>query len=393
MALEFLLPDIGEGLAEATVVRWLIAEGGAVGTDEPMVELETDKAVVEIPAPRAGVVLRHGAAAGQVIAVDELLVVIGDAGEEWVPGTAAAPAEDETAAPIVGTLEEAFAPEVSVLVPPPIGPTAPLEAADSVEALPLVRRLAAGLGVDVAEVKGTGPGGRVTRADVEAAAGRSQGERARMSPTRRAIADNLARSWREIPHVTTFAEAAAEGALAERSRLAATGSPVPLEAILIHAIAPLLAEYREFNAAVDGDEIVYKEVRDIGFAVDTPGGLMVAVLRTADQLDVGGLATEIIRLAQAARERKIAASELRGATFTVSNIGAVGGGYGTPIIPYGTSAILSVGRADERPMVRSQMVTTARTFPLSLSYDHRLIDGALGRAFLAAVVEAIEARA
>jgi pyruvate dehydrogenase E2 component (dihydrolipoamide acetyltransferase) len=381
MAFEFHLPDIGEGLTEATVVSWLVQVGEKVGADDPIVEMETDKAVVEIPAPRPGVVLHHGAAAGEQIEVDALLVVIGDEGEEWSPRAAPAkeeaPAARKEAAPIVGSLDGG-------------GSGGPM-------ALPVVRKLAADLGVDLSTVQGTGPGGRITRQDVEsAAAGRSgspeDGERVRMSPTRRAIAANLSRSWSEIPHVTTYGSADAAGILAERKALMTDGATVPLEALLIHAIAPLLAEFPEFNAAVDGEDIVYRKRHDVGFAVDGPEGLVVAVVRDAAGREVRDLAGEIVRLATAVRDRTITADEMRGATFTVSNIGAVGGGYGTPIVPYGTSAILSVGRAEPQAVVRNGEVVAAPLMPLSLSYDHRLIDGSLGRRFLAAVVEALEAR-
>jgi pyruvate dehydrogenase E2 component (dihydrolipoamide acetyltransferase) len=247
--------------------------------------------------------------------------------------------------------------------------------------------------VDLGAIHGTGPGGRVTRDDVERAA-RSTGpvERVRMSPTRLAIARNLTRSWQEIPHVTTYGEADAAAILARRKEVAAaTGVAVPLEALLIELVVPLLKAKREFNATVDGEDVLYRTNYDVGFAVDTPSGLMVAVVRSADTRTVGEIASEIGRLANAAKERTITAAQMRGATFTISNIGAVGGRFGTPIIPYGTSAILSVGRADERPVVRDGAVVVGREFPLSLSYDHRIIDGATGRAFMAALIEAIEA--
>jgi pyruvate dehydrogenase E2 component (dihydrolipoamide acetyltransferase) len=388
MAFEFHLPDIGEGLAEATIVSWRVPVGGSVGLDEPLVEVETDKAIVDIPAPRAGVVLHHGAAEGATIAVDSLLVVIGQPGETWSPDTAAPTAEAPAApspppaapaAPIVGTLEDA-------------DDTATATPSGEKLALPLVRRFAADAGVDLSTVAGTGPDGRITREDVErAAAGGGPVQRARLSPTRLAIARNLSRSWQEIPHVTTFAAADAAGMLAERARLAG-GRAMPLEAILIHAVAALLVDHPEFNASLDGEHVLLRRHYDVGFAVDTPGGLMVAVVRGAHERTVDDLADEVVRLSTAARDRTITPGEMRGATFTISNIGAVGGGYGTPIIPYGTTAILSVGRADPAPVVRDGLVVVGQPLPLSLSYDHRLIDGALGRRFLAAVVTAIEAR-
>ncbi len=377
MAFEFDLPDIGEGLTEATIIEWKVAVGDTIGTDEPMVEIETDKAVVEIPAPRAGIILHLGAAAGTTIEVDSLLVVIGDEGEEWVAPSPEAPERvTGAAAPIVGTLHET----AHVLGAAP-------------RALPKVRRLAAELGVDLGGIAATGVGGTITEEDVRAAVapaeGRGKVQRLKLSPTRRAIADNLSRSWREIPHVWTYGAANASAMLSERRRLAGEGTAVPLEALLIRAIVPLLRSHPEFNASVAGDELIVREYFDIGFAVDTPEGLMVAVIRDADALEVAELGNEITRLATAARDRTATPDELRGATFTVSNIGAVGGSYGTPIVPYGTTAILSVGRAEPTPVVRDGAIQVETQFPLSLAYDHRAIDGAAGRRFMSGVVAAI----
>jgi pyruvate dehydrogenase E2 component (dihydrolipoamide acetyltransferase) len=389
MAYEFHLPDIGEGLTEATVVRWLAEVGDEVGMDAPVVEMETDKAVVEIPAPRAGVVLHHGAAAGETIPVDSLLLVIGDPGEEWQPGVTSK-ASPVAAAPIVGTLEEATT--ISETAPVVSAPIAPVESPGSAQALPLVRRLAASLGVDIETVRGTGPGGRVSREDVEGAVQSGpDGDRVRMTPTRLAIARNLTRSWQEIPHVTTFGTAAAEPLLELRAGLADGETAMPLEALLMQALVPLLQRHRAFNARVDGEDIVYRSEIDIGFAVDTPQGLMVAVVRDVAGRELSEIGADVRRLAAAARDRSIGAAEMRGAGFTVSNIGAVGGGQGTPIIPYGTTSILSVGRADPRPVVRNGALAVGREFPLSLSYDHRAIDGATGRAFMLELIAAIEA--
>ncbi len=373
MANEFHLPDIGEGLTEATIVSWYVDVGASVGLDEPLVEVETDKAVVDIPAPFAGVVLHQGAAAGDTIAVDALLVVIGEPGEAWDPSTGAPPASAD-AAPIVGTLDEAPA-------------TVAAAGSGEVEALPKVRRLAAELAVDLAAVTGSGVGGRITEEDVRRATSTAAGptERVPMSATRKSIAEHLSRSWREIPHVTIYDAVAAEPLLELRRAL---GKPM-LEAMLIKAVVPALEQFPEFNAAIAGDDIVYRKYYDVGIAVDTPAGLLVAVVPAAAGKNVAELDAEVRRLAEAAKARKLAPEELRGQTFTISNIGAVGGGYGTPLVPLGTSAILSVGRADPVPVVRDGAIVVGREFPLSLSYDHRIIDGATGRAFMAAVIAAL----
>lgn len=377
MATEFHLPDVGEGLVEAVIVEWHAAVGDHVDMDGPLVEVETDKAVVDIPSPVAGVLLYRGAEEGETLAVESLLAVVGEPGESWEPS---APSQDVTsprdpspdaaeALPIVGTLEEA------------------VSLTGRVQVLPAVRKLAAELGVDLDGVTGSGPGGRITEEDVRSAGDTGKAvRRVPMSPTRRAIADNMMRSWREIPHVTTYGEADASPLLARRGEL---GKP-PLEALLIALVTPLLEDFPGFNAQVQGTDIVERLHYDVGFAVDTPEGLLVAVIRDVPSMSVDQIAAEVTRLATAARERTARPEELRGQTFTISNIGAAGGRYGTPLVPVGTSAILSVGRAEPRPVVRGGSVVVGTEFPLSLAYDHRIIDGATGRRFMAAVIDAIE---
>jgi pyruvate dehydrogenase E2 component (dihydrolipoamide acetyltransferase) len=389
LAFEFKLPDIGEGLSEAEIVEWLVDVGQVVEVDQPLVQVETDKAVTDIPAPKAGVLLVQGAPAGSTVKVGEILAVIGQPGEQA--------AERQTPAPIVGTLQEAE--EVATGdVAPRGGGTSGEEGA---RALPLVRKLARELGVDLDSIRGTGPKGRITREDVENAPSgdRSAGagqrdateERVRLSRLRRTIAEHMARSWREIPHVTTFGDADATGLLATRRKLSdGRDKPLPLEALFITAVLPALRAHPEFNASLDGEDLVLKRHYDIGVAVDTPEGLIVPVVRGAADLDLAALADEVARLSEAARSRTVTSEELAGATFTITNIGAVGGGHGTPIIPFGTTAILSFGRAREQPVALGGRVEIAPVMPLSLSYDHRVIDGALGRRFLGLVIENLE---
>jgi pyruvate dehydrogenase E2 component (dihydrolipoamide acetyltransferase) len=457
VAREFRLPDIGEGLTEAEIVRWLVAVGEHVAADQPIVEVETDKAVVEIPSPYAGVVISHGGAEGEVVAVGSVLVTIGEPGE--MSATAPAPAEPATEvevetppepsrpepAPIVGTLSEdaeILAVDVGDLSAAPV----------AIKALPVVRKLARENDVDLEDVVGTGPGGRITRADVESAisapaavaapppaaapaetppspsspphpqphhavsgvfVGAGHGisdddqeptppqpveepaaggdERRPMSRLRRTIAANMAKSWAEIPHVTTFEDVDATRLLQVRRALGERhGYKIPLEALVIKAVLPALDAFPEFNASIDGDDLVYHAARDIGIAVDTPEGLMVAVIKGAEQKSVLELAAEVRRLGEGARDRSLTPAELSGQTFTVSNIGAVGGGHGTPIVPYGTVAILSIGTARLRPVVYEEDLAIAPVMPLSLSYDHRVIDGAVGRRFTALLLENLE---
>ncbi len=377
MAGEFRLADVGEGLTEAEIVRWLVQVGDDVAVDQPMVEVETAKSVVELPSPYAGTVLHLGAPDGAVLEVGELVAVIGAAGEPW-------PASGGAARPIVGSLSE----EAQDLTLAAVE-TQPMDAKPA--AVPLVRKLAKELGVELRELRGSGPQGRITRADVQAAA-RSNGsapaadaDRRPLSTMRRTIARSLSRAWSEIPMVSAFDDVDVTRLLSARKALAEHyGVPVPLDALLVAAVLPALREFPEFNASLDGDALMLHRRHDIGLAVDTPDGLMVAVIADASALTVRGLAEEVVRLGAGARARTLTTAELTGQTFTVSNIGAIGGsGHGTPLVPPGTTGILSLGRATDKPVVRDGRVEIAPLMPVSLAYDHRVIDGGTGRRFLA----------
>lgn len=422
MPRDFKLPDIGEGLTEAEIVRWLVAEGDPVQADQPLVEVETDKAVVEIPSPYAGIVLRHGGAEGEVIEVGQVLAVIGDVGESLEPastgdgpgrvsGPLAEPELTEPAgapSPIVGTLSE----EAETIA---AGPTSGEAVTTAVKALPIVRKLARENDIDLTQVRGSGPHGRITREDIEsliarrgarvieavtepeagplqAPASRHVGdERRPMSRLRRTIAANMTRSWSEIPHVTTFDDIDATRLLEVRDALGARhGEKIPMEALVVRAVIPALEAFPEFNATLDGDDLILHGSHHIGIAVDSPDGLLVAVIRNAASRGVLELAGEVRRLGEGGKDRSLGPDELGGQTFTVSNIGAVGGGHGTPIVPYGTTAILSVGRARDRAIVDDGDLVIAPVLPLSLSYDHRVVDGAQGRRFMAMVMENLE---
>ena len=395
MSREFKLPDIGEGLAEAEIVRWHVGVGDQVTVDQVIVEVETDKAVVEIPSPFAGTVELLGGSEGEILEVGQVLVVIGDGGPSAALPSQP-PASQPDVAPIVGTISS----EADDLTRPKSPPTATRPGRPL--ALPVVRKLARDSGVDLASVQGTGPGGRVTRGDVQAVIDgirrepvtgptptESPGdERRPLSKLRRTIAANMARSWSEIPHVTTFDEVDATRLLEVRSALGRRHNvQISLDALVAAAVIPSLAAFPGFNSTLDGDDLIVHGRVDLGVAVDTDQGLMVVVVKSAAGRSVLELSAEILRLAEGAKGRTLAPDELSGQTFTVSNIGAVGGGHGTPIVPYGTVGILSVGRAVQRPVARDGRVEIAPMMPLSLSYDHRVVDGGEGRRFMAMVLE------
>ena len=382
----FELPDIGDGLTEADIVRWHVDVGGPVEADQVLVDVETAKAVVEIPAPAGGTVLHHGAREGETLAVGAVLAVIGRAGEVWPdgdpPGDAATGSRRSTG---LGGGDPGGG--------KPAGN-------GSVKALPVVRRLAREHGIDLSSVRGTGPGGRITRDDVMAAVDGGPpdgavapiaGERVRLSMLRRTIAGHMTASWREIPHVTVFHDADATRLLAGRRALAARhGRSIPMEALVIRALVPVLEEFRVFNATLDGDELVFHPSLDVGIAVDTDEGLLVPVIRQSEKLGLMDLAATIADLGVRGKARSLGPDDLTGATFTVSNIGALGGARGTPIVPLGTTAILAIGRAADTPVVRDGAVTVAPMMPLSLGFDHRAIDGGLGQRFLNRLVENLE---
>ena len=373
MANEFRLPDIGEGLTDAEIVEWHVKVGDEVAADQPLVDMETAKAVVEITSPFAGVVLYVGGDEGDTVNVGDVLFVVGEAGEEWEQ------VESQE------SRVESQTPEHS----------ATAAQVPTVKATPMIRKLARDEGVDLASITGTGGAGAITRGDVMAAAGTTaplddaREERVQMSRMRRTIAANLTRSWQEIPHVTVSASVEA-ARLLEAHRALKQDGQIPLETLIAKAALPLLAQFPEFNASLDGDDVILKKHYDLGFAVHTEDGLLVVVTRDSDQkstLDLGG---EIAGLAAKAKERKLQPDDVAGQTFTISNIGALGAGGGTPIIPLGTTAIVSIGRAVDSPVVHDGAVAVAKVAPINLSYDHRLIDGALGQQFLAGFVDNLE---
>lgn len=373
MQREFRMPDIGEGLTEAEIVMWLVSEGDTVASGQPVVEVETAKTTVEIPSPHTGTILRLLGAPGDTVDVGDVLFVVDDLRERDPTADAAGP--------------EHASPDVDA--PADSGASPATRRPEGVKAMPAVRKLARERGVDLSGVEGSGPGGTITREDVDRAAAPSDDLLEPLSPTRRVIAARMTESWTTIPHVTVQAEVGAESLLASRE-VTGRDRPISLEALVASAVMPLLRRYREFNAAFRDGAVAYKQPIHMGFAVDTEAGLMVVVVRDADQLDVGALSDEFERLARAAIDRTIAPYDLTGQTFTISNIGALGGGHGTPIIPIGTSAILSIGRATRQPVVRDGELAVGVVAPIDLSYDHRLIDGGLGQRFLGDLVRALE---
>lgn len=369
MAYEFKLPDLGEGLTEGEVARWLVAEGDTIAQDEPLVEIQTDKATVEIPSPAAGTVLRILVAEGHVAPVGAVLVVIGDEGEQLLrsvddePGMVAQPDPD--------VQQET---ELSVV------PTEPVAAVRATQA---ARQLAQQLGVDLATVGGSGLDSRVTEEDVRAASPSQPVREGRREPVRgirRLIVEHLTTSHREIPAVTFIEECDFTGI--DHAML------VPRT---LMATAAALAEFPELNARLEGDEIVYLDRYDLGLAVQTTMGLVVPVLRGCDGASAEELLTEIVRLAESARAGTLKPDEVRGSTFTVTSAGKLGGLFVTPLVNYPEVAILGLHRIAPRPVVRDGEVVIREMGNVSVTFDHRVVDGARAAAFCLDVIARLQA--
>ena len=360
MAYEFKLPDLGEGLTEGEIAKWLVAEGQEVAEDDPLVEIQTDKATVEVPSPAAGKIARILAREGDVVPVGTVIVVIGD---EAAPARA-----EEPPSP-------AEEPESNRLqLADQSAGTGP----QRVQATPLVRRIAQELGVDLAAVSGSGPGGRISEEDVRAAAKPSEGRRVPLRGIRRQIAAHLTRSL-EIPAVTFVEECDFTGI--------DLGRIVPLT---LKAVAASLAEYPELNARLEGDEVVYLERYDVGVAVQTEEGLVVPVVRGCDTASIDALAAEVERLADAARGGTLTPEELRGGTFTVTSAGKLGGLLVTPLINHPEVGILGIHRIGPRPAVRDGEIVVRQLGNVSVTFDHRVVDGARAAAFALDVIGRLE---
>jgi len=440
MARDFVLPDLGEGLTEAEIRQVLVREGDVVGEDAPLLEVETDKATVEIPSPFGGRVDKIHVHPGQTVKVGQVLVSFGEG--------AAAPSGKQAADTLDPT--RTLAPEPKTVVAEsgrarqapatPAAPTSPVRREGPVPATPATRRLARELGVDLHAVNGSGPGGRVTDDDVRAAAaGPSTAgaaapakagaaprsapseplvakpltrvatepplpkfeqwgpiERQALSHLRRTIAERMTLSATVIPHVTHFdrADITDLDALIRRNLEAgqARGVTLTLTSFLLKAAALALGEHPQFNASLDAaaGELIVKRYIHIGVAVATERGLIVPVIRDVDGKPLLEVQRELAALAQRTRDGRATLDDLRGGTFTITNIGALGGTGAIPIINYPEVAILGVARGREEAVVRAGAIVPRLLLPLSLTFDHRVADGADGARFASAIVRRLE---
>jgi len=402
---EVKLPDIGEGVAEGEIVRWFVKAGDAVKEDQPLVEVMTDKATVEIPSPRTGVIASLNAEEGQVVPVGHVIVAI------TVEGEAAAGAPPGAREDVTRWNDEGGA--VPVAAPATGGAATtgakPAPAAKKVQATPAVRALAKKLGVALEGISGSGPGGAVTAADVEKAANGAGAPAAAAAPVataneervplrglRRRIAEQMRRSIEKAAHFTFVAECDMTEVVAHRAKLKgkadAAGIKLTYMAYVVKALVEPLERFPLLNASLDDErgEIVLKREYHIGIATDTKEGLTVPVVHDARRLTLMETAREVQRLADAARDGKLKLDELQGGTFTVTSTGTRGGVLATPILHYPQVAILGVHEIKKRPAVVNDQIVIRDLCNLSLSLDHRVVDGAVGAEFLYAVVERLE---
>ena len=391
MAYEFKLPDIGEGMAEGEIVRWLVKEGDNLTQDQPMVEVMTDKATVEIATPRAGRVLERRFKEGQRCPVGEILIIIEPS------------AQPESTPPI------------SSSAPTP-GPTPSAEVTGAVLATPATRRLARELDVDIARVRGTGPGGQITPADVRAAkAGTKSDDELDNQPTpnisvpsfpgdvripfrgvRRMIADHMVLTQRQTAQFTYVEEVDCTELVELRNKAEArmAGQNIKLTYLpfFVKAAVEALKKHPQLNATLDepAGEIVQRREYHSGIAAQTPEGLMVPVIRHADRRSLLDLAREVDRLALAAKDGRVSPRDLGGSTFTITSLGALGGIVATPIVNYPEVAILAIHKIAKRPVVIDDKIVIREMMNLSMTVDHRLIDGYDAATFVAEMKASLE---
>jgi pyruvate dehydrogenase E2 component (dihydrolipoamide acetyltransferase) len=438
MTLDFRLPDLGEGITEADVVRVLVQSGDAVVIDQAVVTIETEKATIDVPSGVAGTVTAVHVAAGQTVKPGAVLLTLDESGARPTsaaptpsatpaqvtaptppaPAVATAPAPPPAPAPIPAPLAGAVEAPAAAAPTPPLAPTpAPTPTATGAFAAPSVRLFAREIGVDIASVRGSGAGGRIDVEDVKLAA-RERGSAAAATPAievpalpdfsrfgpvereplsrfRRTVARNMATTWSQVPMVTLFHTAdlgAFEGLRrGYRDAAAKAGGTVTNTVLLLKLVGTALQQFPQFNSTLDIEtqELILKRYIHIGLAVETERGLAVSVVQDVDKKDVVQLSVDLKGLAERAKENALTIEEMRGASFTISSLEALGVGHFTPLVNWPEVAILGIGRDTDLPAYEREELHSRRRVALSLSFDHRVVDGADGARFLRWLVNAI----
>ena len=396
MAFEFKFPDVGEGITEGTIVKWKVKENDDVKADQIIAEVETDKAVVEIPSPRKGTILKLYHNEGDVINVGEVLAVIGKKGEK-IPERA-----EHYTGSVVGFLPEAKEEEKK---PAQKKMHASISGEEKVMAAPIVRKFAKMLGVDLTAVKGTGPDGRITEQDVKDAAQVKKPEPVRKGPKvtkkydlfgyvkrvplkgiRKITAEKMTEAVRNAALVTHHDHVdvteLANVRKNEKEKAAKKGTHLTYLPFIIKATIKALKKHPFVASSVEGDEIIVKKYYNIGVAIDTEEGLIVPVIKGADQKKLYALADDVNNFVEKSKSRKIDLMDLKGGVFTITNIGVIGSTYFTPIVNYPETCILGTGRIEYKPSVIDGKVEIRKVMPISFTYDHRVLDGAEAARFM-----------
>jgi pyruvate dehydrogenase E2 component (dihydrolipoamide acetyltransferase) len=430
--LEFKLPELGENITSGTVVKVSVSVGDSVKADQPLCEVETDKATIDVPSPASGVIKNISIKEGDEIKIGQTLMTIDESGAEKQTTAQAAESsavEDEQSQTQRSDKDssETKQRKQSTSTPSQAAPVAPISkiqnfvptvAQKDVPAAPSVRRLARELGLDVSHVPGSGPGGRISKDDIKLFAkqivlGRAssgtggpaprslpdftkfgQVERQAMNNVRKKTLDHLSYCWQTIPHVTQFGKADITELEKLRKKFSTDKKKLTITPFLLKIMADALKEFPQFNASIDPEskEIILKKYFNLGVAVDTDRGLLVPVIREVDKKDVFELTDDLNDAAERARNRKTGLDDLQGGSMTLTNLGGIGGTSFTPIVNWPEVAILGVSRGGLEPVYDKDNKAFAARFmlPLSLSYDHRLIDGADGARFLVWIINALE---
>ena len=412
MPLEFKFPDVGEGIAEGEIVKWLVKEGDNVKQDQPIAEIETDKAIVELPSPTAGVILKIHHKPGDTVKVGEVLVSIGLSGEKLEKKEEKPVEKERKSTSVVGEI-----PEEEIIIKQEVSQQS--TEGERIATTPAVRRLARELSVDIETIKGTGLAGRITEEDVRKFSGASEStkkepveeeehaevkeigvkvikkydiygyiEHVPLKGVRKSIAKIMIKSKYTAPHVTHMEEVFIDDLFHHREKekrgLEEQKIHLTFMPFIVKACIAALKKHPYANASLDDEheEIILKKYYNIGVAVDTSDGLMVPVIKEANTKPIIQIAKEIQELAEKAKNRKLDLADLKGGTFTITNVGSLGGVFATPIINWPEVAILATGRIQDRAVPKGWKITIRKVLPLSLSFDHRVIDGAEAARFV-----------
>lgn len=425
--MDIRIPQLSEGVNSGTVVSILVKVGDRVERDQTVIELETDKAVAPIPTSEAGVVSKINVKEGEKVSVGHLIMTLdgAGAGAAGIAAPSSAPAQQ---APAAGAPAARVAQAAPAAAPAPAaGQGYQYSSASGFPppASPTIRRMAMDLGIDLTRVRGTESGGRISMGDLrayvqhlqsllgQAPAGQPAAapaapaaapkvsidfskwgpvEKKALTSLRKTIGQRMQESWQTVPHVTQFDEADITDLLVLRKKLEKSGTKLTVTILLLKAVVKALQAHPIFNTSLDEatDELVYKKYIHLGVAVDTESGLIVPVLKDADKKGVAALSKELGELAEKTRARKIGADDLKGGTFTISNLGGIGGTFFTPIVNRPEVAILALGKSVEKPVIKDGKVVARMMLPVGVSYDHRVIDGADGARFIRTFVESVE---